>query len=81
MVQKRKAAAHGLTLPVESARLDSGFPYFPNCEEPSMGVTGSRDGQPFKLFSLSSAGRQQRRSLGLRLFISLDTLVSLNIFR
>ena len=64
-MQKRKAAAHGLTLPVESARLDSGFPYFPNCEEPSMGVTGNRDGQSFKLFSLSSAGRQQRRSLGL----------------
>ena len=64
-MQKRKAAAHGLTLLVESARLDSGSPYFPNCEEPSMGVTGNRDGQSFKLFSLSSAGRQQRRSLGL----------------
>ena len=44
MAQKRKAAAHGLTLLGVSVSLDSGLPYFPSCEGPSVGITDIKTG-------------------------------------
>lgn len=44
MMQKRKRAAHGSTLLAVSVSFDSGLPYFPSCEGPSVGITGIKIG-------------------------------------
>lgn len=56
----KEGGSSWLTLLGQSAILDPGIPRFPSCKGPSVGVTGSRDEHPFKVFVLSSSGRQQR---------------------